>query len=90
VAVVEKVADRHHTREVAQAYLQFLYSEEGQEIAARHYYRPRLASVAARHAGQFAQLRLFTVDELFGGWQQAQQTHFADHGTFDQIYRPGQ
>jgi sulfate transport system substrate-binding protein len=72
-----------------EAYLQFLYSPEGQEIAARHHYRPRDATIAAKYAGTFAQVKLFTIDEAFGGWQNAQKAHFADGGTFDQIYRPG-
>jgi sulfate transport system substrate-binding protein len=86
VAVVEKVAARHGTTAVAQAYLEFLYSEEGQQIAARHYYRPRLASVAAEYAAQFPALTQFTIDATFGGWKQAQATHFADGALFDQIY----
>jgi sulfate/thiosulfate transport system substrate-binding protein len=89
VAIVDRVVDRKGTRAVAQAYLQFLYSEEGQEIAARNFYRPRLAKVAARHAARFPKLELFTVDGVFGGWQKAQAAHFADGGTFDQIYTPG-
>ena len=89
VAVVDKVVDRRGTRKVAEAYLQFLYSPEGQEIAAKHYYRPRSEAVRARHAKQFPELRLFTVDEVFGGWTRAQKTHFADGGVFDQIYQPG-
>ena len=88
VALVDKVVDRHGTRPLAQAYLEYLYSEEGQEIAARNFFRPRLATVAARYAGQFPQIDLFTVEDLFGGWQAAQQTHLADGGVFDQIYRP--
>ena len=75
-------------RAVAQAYLEYLYSAEGQEISARHYYRPRLAAVAAKYAQQFPDLDLATIDQL-GGWQQAQRTHFADGGIFDQIYQPG-
>jgi sulfate transport system substrate-binding protein len=90
VAVVDKVADRHGTRKVAQAYLEFLYSPAGQDIVGRHYYRPRLAAAAAKYATQFGKVNLFTVDEVFGGWQQAQATHFADGGIFDQIYQPGQ
>ncbi|MFO1060582.1 MAG: sulfate ABC transporter substrate-binding protein [Dongiaceae bacterium] len=90
VAVVDKVVDKHGTRKVAEAYLKYLYSPEGQEIAARNYYRPRLSEVAARYASQFPQIPLFTVDEVFGGWQKAQKTHFADGGVFDQIYKPGQ
>jgi sulfate transport system substrate-binding protein len=70
---------------VAQAYLEFLYSSEGQEIAANHYYRPRLESVKAKHAGTFSKVELFTIDEVFGGWQKAQKTHFNDGGVFDQI-----
>ena len=89
VAVVDRVVDRRGTREAAQAYLEYLYSEEGQEIAARHYYRPRLESVTAAHAAQFPTIPLFTIDEVFGGWQRAQQTHFSDGGIFDQIYQPG-
>lgn len=87
VALVDKVAARRGTREVAQAYLEYLYTEEGQEIAAKNYYRPRSATVAARYADTFPQLQLFTVDELFGGWKQAQKRHFADGGLFDQIYQ---
>lgn len=87
VAVVDKVVDKRKTRPVAQAYLEYLYSEEGQRIAARHYYRPRLASVAATYGGQFPRVNLFTIDEVFGGWQKAQKTHFADGGIFDQIYQ---
>jgi sulfate/thiosulfate transport system substrate-binding protein len=90
VAVVDKVVDKRGTRQVAQAYLEFLYSEQGQTIAAQHYYRPRLKAVAAKYAGQFPKINLFTIDEVFGGWQKAQRTHFADGGVFDQIYQPGQ
>ena len=89
VAVVDKVANKHGTREVAQAYLQYLYSETGQEIAARNFYRPRLASVAEKFGAQFPKLNLVTVDEVFGGWKKAQATHFADGALFDQIYQPG-
>lgn len=87
VAVVDKVVDKRGTRAVAQAYLEYLYTEQGQEIAAKNYYRPRLQSVAAKYADQFPKLNLFTVDEMFGGWQKAQKTHFADGGVFDQIYQ---
>ncbi|HXO42019.1 MAG TPA: sulfate ABC transporter substrate-binding protein, partial [Thermoanaerobaculia bacterium] len=87
VAVVDKVAAKHGTAAVAKAYLEYLYSPEGQEIAARNYYRPRNQAVAARHAAQFPHLQLFTVDQVFGGWTKAQKTHFADGGVFDQIYR---
>ncbi len=86
VAVVDKTVDRRGTREVATAYLQYLYTPEGQEIAARHHYRPVDPAVAARNAGKFGKLALFTVDELFGGWARAQQVHFADGGVFDQVY----
>ena len=89
VAVVDKVAARHGTAVVAKAYLDFLYSPEGQEIAARNYYRPRLKEVAAKYDKQFPHLTLFTVDDTFGGWQKAQKTHFEEGGTFDQIYQPG-
>ena len=88
VALIDRVADRHGTRAVAQAYLEYLYSEEGQEIAATHYYRPRLESVAAKYARQFPQIELFTLAEVFGNWQQVQRTHFNDGGIFDQIYQP--
>ena len=89
VAVVDTVVDKRGTREIAQAYLEYLYTEEGQEIAAKHYYRPRLASVAARYESQFPKMELFTISDVFGDWQKAQQTHFADGGVFDQIYQPG-
>jgi sulfate transport system substrate-binding protein len=89
VAVVDRIVDRRGTRAVAEAYLRFLYSVEGQEIAARHHYRPRDPAVARRHAADFAPVRLFTIDEAFGGWERAQAAHFADGGTFDQIYAPG-
>jgi sulfate transport system substrate-binding protein len=85
VAVVEKVSTRKNTKKVATAYLEYLYSAEGQEIAARHYYRPRNPKIAAKFAGQFAKLQLVTIDEVFGCWQQAQKTHFNDGGIFDQI-----
>ena len=87
VAVVDKVVDKHGTRDVATAYLQYLYTEEGQTIAAKHYYRPTLASVVKQYAKQFPQIPLFTVEKVFGPWDQIQKTHFADGGTFDQIYR---
>jgi sulfate transport system substrate-binding protein len=90
VTVVDKIADKHGTRDVAQAYLQFLYTEEGQEIIAKHFYRPRLESVAAKYASQFPKLSLFTIDEVFGGWQKAHAKHFADGAIFDQIYQPWQ
>ena len=86
VAIVDKVVDKRGTRQVAQAYLDYLYSEEGQNIAARHHYRPSDAKVAAKYAAQFPKLKLVTIDDTFGGWPKAQKTHFADGGTFDQIY----
>ena len=86
VAVVDKVVDKRGTRAVATAYLQYLYSPEGQDIAARNYYRPRDAKVAARYADKFTKLQLFTIDDVFGGWTKAQKTHFDDGGLFDQIY----
>ena len=87
VAVVDSVVDKKGTRELAEAYIKYLYSPEGQELAAQHFYRPRDPEVAARYQSQFPQLKLVTIDEAFGGWQQAQQTHFTDGGTFDQIYQ---
>ncbi len=88
VTLVDKVADKHGTRTVAQTYLEYLYSPEGQELAARHYYRPRDPAVAERYRDRFPQLQLFTIDEQFGGWAKAQAAHFKDGGTFDQIYQP--
>jgi sulfate transport system substrate-binding protein len=89
VSIVDKTVDKRGTRKVAQAYLDYLYSPEGQAIAGKHYYRPRDAKVAAQFGKQFAPVTLFTIDELFGGWRQAQKTHFDDGGVFDQIYTPG-
>jgi sulfate transport system substrate-binding protein len=89
VTVVDRVAGKHKTAAVARAYLEYLYAPEGQEIAARHYYRPRLESVAAKYAGQFPKVQLFTIDQAFGGWTKAQPKHFADGGVFDKIYVPG-
>lgn len=86
VAIVESNAIRHGTLKVAQEYVRYLYSEQGQSLAAEHYYRPRLQAVAQKYDNQFRPIKLFTVDEVFGGWQKAQKAHFADHGTFDQIY----
>jgi sulfate transport system substrate-binding protein len=86
VAVVDKVVDRRRTRTVATEYLKFWYTPEGQEIAAKHYYRPRDRAVSAKYAKQFADVKLITVDGVFGGWQKAQKTHFGDGGVFDQIY----
>ena len=87
VAVVDKVAQRHGTETVAKAYLDYLYSEAGQEIAAKHYYRPRLESVAKKYAAQFPPTKLVTIDEVFGGWPKAQATHFAEGALFDQVYQ---
>jgi len=86
VAWVDRVVKRRGTEVVARAYLEFLYSPEGQEIFARHFYRPRLPDVLSRYAKQFPEITLFTIDEVFGGWQRAHQDHFADGATFDQIY----
>ena len=87
VAVVDAVVDKKGTRAAAEAYLQFLYTPEGQELVAKHHYRPRDPNVRSKYAGRFADVQLFSVDETFGGWQRAQGTHFADGGTFDQIYK---
>ena len=89
VAVVDKVAGKHGTKAVAQAYLEYLYTPAGQEIAAKNFYRPRDAGVAARHAAAFPKVSLVTVDEVFGGWKKAHAAHFADGALFDQIYQPG-
>jgi sulfate/thiosulfate-binding protein len=86
VAIVDKVVDKRGTRAVATAYLEYLYSPEGQEIAARNYYRPTDKTVAAKYEKNFPAIKLFTIDDTFGGWTQAQRTHFADGGVFDQIY----
>ncbi len=88
VSLVDKVVDKRKTRAVAQAYLEYLYSEEGQDIAAKHFYRAHSTAAVAKYAAQFPQINLFTIDEVFGGWQKAQKTHFADGGVFDQIYQP--
>jgi sulfate transport system substrate-binding protein len=90
VTIVDTNADKKGTRAVAQGYLEYLYSPEGQQIVAKHHYRPRDPQVAAKYASRFAAVNLFTIDEAFGGWQVAQRTHFADGGTFDQIYKPGE
>ncbi len=87
VAVVDKVVDRHGTRAVAEAYLKYLYTPEGQEIAARNFYRPRLKEVADKYTAKFPKLNLFTIDEISGGWAKAQPKHFDDGGIFDQIYQ---
>ena len=86
VAIVDKNVDKKGTHQVAQAYLEYLYSEAGQEIAARNYYRPTLDKVAKKYAKQFPAVTLFTVDEAFGGWSKAKEVHFKDGGVFDQIF----
>lgn len=86
VTVVDKVADKHKTRAVAQAYLEYLYTEEGQEIAAKNFYRPISPAVAKKYEKNFPKINLITIDDVFGGWAKAQKTHFADGGTFDQVY----
>ena len=89
VAVVDKVVDKKGTRKAAEAYLQYLYTDEGQEIAAQNYYRPISEKVAKKYAAQFPKVKLFTIDQVFGGWTSAQKAHFSDGGSFDQIYQPG-
>jgi sulfate transport system substrate-binding protein len=89
VAVVDGVVDRKGTRAVATAYLEFLYSSEGQALAAKHYYRPRSPEALARAPVPFPKMQLVTVDEVFGGWARAQKAHFDEGGTFDLIYEPG-
>ncbi|RIX53013.1 sulfate ABC transporter substrate-binding protein [Paenibacillus nanensis] len=89
VAVVDKVVDERGTREVAEAYLQYLYTEEGQRIAGKNYYRPTNEAIAEEFKDQFPALELLTIDQDFGGWNEAQTKHFADGGIFDQIYTPG-
>jgi sulfate transport system substrate-binding protein len=88
VAVVDKVVEKHHTQTVALGYLNFLYSPLGQDIIGKNFYRPRNAHAAAKYAGQFPKLPLFTIDNTFGGWRKAQPKHFGDGGVFDQIYKP--
>jgi sulfate transport system substrate-binding protein len=88
VSIVDKVVDRKGTRQVATDYLEYLYSPEGQEIAAKNFYRPRAPEVAEKYAGQFPKIELFTVDSVFGGWTKAQKTFFDDGGVFDKIYQP--
>ena len=84
-----KVVDKHGTRKVAEAYLQFLYSDQGPELIAKNYYRPAVEKAGRKYAAQFPNIKLFTIDEVFGGWGSAQKKHLADGGTFDQIYQPG-
>lgn len=86
VSIVDKVVDKKKTRKAAEAYLEYLYSEEGQEIAAKNFYRPTNEKIAAKYAAKFPKVALFTIDEAFGGWQKAAKTHFQDGGTFDRIY----
>jgi sulfate transport system substrate-binding protein len=88
VAVVDKNARKHGTEAIAKAYVQYLYSPQGQNLAAQNYYRPRSASIRARYARQFPKVQLFTLNSLFGSWRKAQKTHFDQGGTFDQIYSP--
>jgi sulfate/thiosulfate transport system substrate-binding protein len=87
IAVVDAVADKKGTRQVAEAYLKFWYTKEGQEIAARNFYRPRDPEIEKAHADSFAKVELFTIDAAFGGWTRAQKEHFGEGGVFDQIYR---
>jgi sulfate transport system substrate-binding protein len=89
VAVVDKNVDKHGTRAVAEAYLQYLYTDTGQDLAAKHYYRPRQAAIAAKYQSTFPKLDLFSIDDTFGGWSKVQTAHFGDGGIFDQIYQPG-
>jgi sulfate/thiosulfate-binding protein len=89
VAVVDKTVDRRGTRAVAEEYLKYLYTPEGQELVARHYFRPRSKEVAAKYTERFPQVPLFTIDDVFGGWTKAQAVHFSDGGIFDLIYKPG-
>ena len=89
VAVVDKMAAKHQTKDVAQAYLTYLYSPAGQELAAKHYYRPRDPAAAAKYAYQFPKIETFTVASVFGGWDKAQKVHFADGGVFDKIFGAG-
>lgn len=86
VAVVDSIVDKRGTREVAEAYLNYLYTDVGQELAAKHYYRPRNVDILAKYSDVFPEIELITIDDNFGGWQHAQKTHFSDGGTFDQIY----
>jgi sulfate/thiosulfate transport system substrate-binding protein len=87
LAVVDTVADKKGTRAVAEAYLKFWYTKDGQEIAARNFYRPRDPEVAKKYENAFAKVELFTIDDVFGGWTKAQKVHFSEGGVFDQIYK---
>ncbi|MSR89200.1 MAG: sulfate ABC transporter substrate-binding protein [Candidatus Margulisbacteria bacterium] len=86
VTVVDKNVDKHNTRKVSEAYLTYLYSKEGQELAVKHYFRPQDKKIAAKYSGKFRSIKLFKIESLFGSWQKAQKTHFSDNGVFDQIY----
>ena len=88
VALIDRNVDKHGNRKVAEAYLNFLYSKAGQEIIAKHYYRPRDEEIMKKYANNFVSVEMFTIDDVFGGWQKAQQEHFEDNGVFDQIYVP--
>lgn len=88
VAVVDKMVDKKGTREVAEAYLKFLYTDKGQEIVAKNYYRPRNQEILAKYSDVFPKINLVTINDDFGGWKKAQEKHFSDGGTFDQIYQP--
>ena len=88
MTVVDKVVDRYGTREVAEAYLKYLYSEEGQELAAKYHYRPSMPSVAEKYREKYPTVELMRIDTMFGGWHKAQKRHFDDGGTFDKIYQP--
>jgi len=88
VSIVDSVVDRHGTRAVAQAYLEYLFTPAGQDLAAKHHYRPRVPEAEAKHAAEFPEVSLFTIDQVFGGWDKAQAEHFDDGGVFDQIYQP--
>ena len=87
--MVDSLVNKKGTGEVAKAYLEYLYSQEGQELAAKHFYRPRDAAVLAKHGAVFPKIELFTIADVFGSWNKAQETHFADGGVFDQIYNAG-
>jgi sulfate/thiosulfate-binding protein len=89
VALVDRVAAKKGNTKVAEAYLKYLYSDEGQQIVAKHYYRPRNEALAKKNPAGLPSLKLFTIDEVFGGWQKAQKTHFEDNGVYDQIYLAG-
>jgi sulfate/thiosulfate transport system substrate-binding protein len=90
VSLIDKVVDKKGTRKIAEEYLKYLYSPEGQEIAAKRYYRPRSEAVAKKYAAQFPKVKLFTLAEIIGDWQKTQKVHFADGGVFDQVYQPNQ